>query len=206
MMQNKVYLAAVTGGIGSGKSVVLERLRALGARTLSADVLNAELLKRSDYIEKIGKAFENAVKDGAVDKKALASIVFSDKTKLEQLNNIAKPELSALIKERIEKESVNGDLIFVECPLLYEWGLEDNFDAIIVVTAPIADRIDRVRLRDGRDESEISSIIASQTKHDASGSEKEIVIANDSDIQALYQKADKAYADIKEKAKSHKKK
>ncbi|MBD5092165.1 MAG: dephospho-CoA kinase, partial [Clostridiales bacterium] len=69
---------AIVGGIGSGKSEVLKVARDMGLACLSADEINAELLKTPEYIAEIATAFPAAVKDGGIDKAALAKIVFSD--------------------------------------------------------------------------------------------------------------------------------
>ena len=70
---------ALIGGIGSGKSEVLKVAREMGIAALSADEINAGLLKSPEYIEKIAAAFPGCVVCGVVDKARLASEVFSDK-------------------------------------------------------------------------------------------------------------------------------
>ena len=70
---------AVVGGIGSGKSEVMKAVQGMNVATcVSADEINAELLKQKAYVEKLKELFPSVVKGGVVDKKALAKIVFND--------------------------------------------------------------------------------------------------------------------------------
>ncbi|MEG2541428.1 MAG: dephospho-CoA kinase, partial [Clostridia bacterium] len=89
---------AVIGGVGSGKSEVLNVARAMDIVCLSADEINAEMLTDSSYIKKIAEAFPNAVKDGKVDKGELATEIFSSHAKRQKLNSIAHPEIMKRIK------------------------------------------------------------------------------------------------------------
>ena len=132
---------AIAGGIGSGKSEALKVAREMGAATLSADEINAELLLDADYILKISRAFPQAVVDGKVNRKALAQIVFSDEEARNKLNLIAHP----LILKRI-KEDMRSPLV-VEMPLLIESGAAKLFDEIIFVKAPVLKRLKRLKRR-----------------------------------------------------------
>lgn len=75
---------AVIGGIGSGKSEAIKAAAELGIHTLSADEINSKLLCDADYIREIAAGFPQAVKDGAVDRRLLADIVFSDSAALKK--------------------------------------------------------------------------------------------------------------------------
>ena len=117
---------AVTGGIGAGKSEFMRAVKELGIRTYSADEINAKLLRDKRYIEKLSAAFPLAVKDGKVDKAALREEVFSDEKKRKTLNALAHPEIRRKIEE------ITGDAV-IEVPLLFESGMTDLFDKVIVV-------------------------------------------------------------------------
>ena len=90
---------AVVGGIGSGKSEVMKKVASMGAATLSADEINASLLTSPDYIASLQSLFPTAVKDGVVDKHALAEIVFADETSRKALNALAHPLILKKIRE-----------------------------------------------------------------------------------------------------------
>ena len=128
---------AVTGGIGAGKSEFMRAVKELGIRTYSADEINAELLRDKRYIEKLSEAFPLAVKDGKVDKSVLREEVFSDEKKRKTLNALAHPEIRRKIEE------ITGDAV-IEVPLLFESGMTDLFDRVIVVTAGEDVRINRI--------------------------------------------------------------
>ena len=120
---------ALIGGIGSGKSEVLKVAREMGIAALSADEINAGLLKSPEYIEKIAAAFPGCVVCGVVDKARLASEVFSDKGKREKLRKVAECKESPLV---------------VELPLVLESGMAGMFDEIILVSAPRRARMARL--------------------------------------------------------------
>lgn len=122
---------AIIGGIGSGKSTVLDIVRNLGYPSLSADEMNRELLEDPQYIRLLGAAFPDVVVDGRVDKDSLRNQIFSDKTKRLMLNNIAHP----MIKRKIA--SIEKDPLFVEVPLICESGMEKEFDELILVSATL---------------------------------------------------------------------
>lgn len=132
---------AIIGGIGSGKSEVLKVAKELGLSTLSADEINAELLKTPDYIAEISKNFPTAVEDGAIVRQKLADIVFSDGEQLKKLNSLAHPRILKVIKEN------KSELLIVEMPLLLECGAQAMFDETVLVYAPLEKRLQRLALR-----------------------------------------------------------
>lgn len=157
-------LIAVTGGIGSGKSEVSQILKSRGATVLDADKINAELLTRSEYIEKIRKLFPTAVINGKVDKKKLGEIVFHDESARKQLNALAHP---LILKEIDRRAKSCGGLIVVEIPLLTEVNDESAFDRIIAVTAPVSVRVARITERDGVSDEYARAVIRSQASDEA---------------------------------------
>lgn len=132
---------AIIGGIGSGKSETLRAARELGIACLSADEINAGLLEKAEYIQKLAELFPDAVKDGIADKATLAAEVFSDADKRRRLNELAHPE----ILKRIESD--DSDPLVVEMPLIVESGAADYFDEIVLVSAPLRKRLKRLKDR-----------------------------------------------------------
>lgn len=131
---------AIIGGIGSGKSEVMKIAKEAGFECVSADEINAELLRTPSYIAKIALQFPMAVKDGVVDKKTLASIVFADEGKRQILNSIAHPEIMAKIR------AFDAPRVAVELPLYIEGG-ERDFDEVVLVKTPMCLRIKRLQKR-----------------------------------------------------------
>lgn len=169
---------AVIGGIGSGKSEVMKVIREKGYSCLSADEINASLLKTPSYIEKIKEAFPTAVINGEVDKKALSDIVFSDDSKRELLNSIAHPEIAKKILE------CKDDPLFVELPLVLESGIVDIFDEFILVMTNSALRLDRLEQR-GLTREKAVSIINAQVDLYKLRALANYVIYNDGTLEEL---------------------
>ena len=129
---------AIIGGIGSGKSAVLSIIKEMGYETLSADEINAEMLKDPEYQAKLEGLFPGVVKNGVVDKKAISDIVFNNPYELAKLNNLAHPEICRRMRE------ANGDPLVIEVPLIFESYTKDMFDEIILVTAPKKIKLERL--------------------------------------------------------------
>ena len=173
---------AVTGGIGAGKSEFMRAVKELGIRTYSADEINAELLRDKGYIEKLSAAFPFAVKDGKVDKAALGEEVFSDEKKRKTLNALAHPEIRRKIEE------ITGDAV-VEVPLLFESGMTDLFDRVIVVTAGEDARINRIVSTRNISKDLAKNIIKNQATDDERIKRADYVAINDGTRKDLYEQA-----------------
>lgn len=173
---------AVTGGIGAGKSEFMRAVKELGIRTYSADEINAELLRDKRYIEKLSEAFPLAVKDGKVDKSVLREEVFSNEKKRKTLNALAHPEIRRKIEE------ITGDAV-IEVPLLFESGMTDLFDRVIVVTAGEDARINRVVSTRNISKDLAKNIIKNQTTDDERLKRADYVAINDGTRKDLYEQA-----------------
>ena len=141
-------IVGLTGGIGSGKSTVLKQFEDLGIKTYSADKAAKKLINSDvDLIESIKGLFgDNIYNNNILDTIKLSKIVFQDSHKLESLNSIIHPAVAKDFKSFIKTN--HGDYIVKEVAIIFETNTEDNYDKIILVRAPIEDRIKRVVLRD----------------------------------------------------------
>ena len=173
---------AVIGGIGSGKSEVMKIAKERGFFCLSADEINAELLKTPSYIQKIAALFPSVVSNGVVDKGALAKIVFSDRGERKKLNALAHPEIRRKIEE------ITGDAVF-EVPLLFESGMTDLFDRVIVVTAGEDVRINRIVSTRNISKDLAKNIIKNQATDDERIKLADYVAINDGTRKDLYEQA-----------------
>lgn len=173
---------AVTGGIGAGKSEFMRAVKEFGIRTYSADEINAELLRDKRYIEKLSEAFPLAVKDGKVDKSVLREEVFSDEKKRKTLNALAHPEIRRKIEE------ITGDAV-IEVPLLFESGMTDLFDRVIVVTAGEDVRINRIVSTRNISKDLAKNIIKNQATDDERIKMADYVAINDGTRKDLYEQA-----------------
>lgn len=171
---------AVIGGIGSGKSEVLSVAREMGIATLSADAINRELLCEKDYIALLAREFPFAVKDGKVDRAALAREVFFDGEARARLNALSHPRILARI------QSATEDPLVVEVPLFAGSGAKRLFDKTLLVVCPDALRVERLLAR-GMTKEDIEARIAAQ------GEERylagDVTLLNDGTMDELRQKA-----------------
>ena len=177
---------AVIGGIGSGKSEVMKIAKERGFFCLSADEINAELLKTPSYIQKIATLFPSVVSNGVVDKGALAKIVFSDRGERKKLNALAHPEIMRVISECKESPLV------VELPLFIEGG-DEAFDEIVYVRAPLFKRISRLKKGRGMSVKQAVSRIRSQVPSAVLRAKATVIIDNSRSLSALKERANKTF-------------
>lgn len=157
-------LIAITGGIGSGKSIVSEILRKMGYPVFDCDIEAKRLMDNSADIKLalIEKISPLAVLDnGTLDRKLISSIVFKDSEKLEALNSIVH---SAVINEILKWRNnlADNNLLFVETAILYQSHIDLIVDSVWEVIAPEEVRIQRVIKRNQCTREEVISRIESQ--------------------------------------------
>ena len=141
-------IVGLTGGIGSGKSSVLNQFKNLGINTYSADNAAKKLINSDkDLIKSIKNLFgDNIYENNILDSVKLSKIVFNDPYKLKSLNSIIHPAVAKDFESFIKTK--NGDYIVKEVAIIFETNTEDNYDKIILIRAPLEERIKRVILRD----------------------------------------------------------
>ena len=187
---------AITGGIGSGKSTVSNILRDKGYPVYSCDEIYKELINSKAYIKEIEKVFPGVVKQGEIDKKSLAEIIFTNEQERMRLNKIAHPlVMKTLLKRMNENES---QIVFAEVPLLLEGSFENLFDQTIVVLRNLEDRLRAVCERDGVSLEKATERINAQFNYDDIRSKNRlqkigaICIENAGDFSALENNVDLA--------------
>ena len=160
--KNRV-VAALTGSIGTGKTVVLDYFRDnLGFKTVSADAIGHEILQKPEIIDEIVDAFGKSIlKDGGIDRAALGKIVFSDKTELLKLNEITHPAILKRMFEIIDDLSQRSPVI-VEAAILIEAGWQKYFDTVMLVYCRPEIQLYRLMTRDGISREEAEKKIKSQ--------------------------------------------
>ena len=165
---------ALSGGIGAGKSAAGDHLAAHGALVISADLIGHEVIAPGGAAhETVAARWPEAVRDGAVDRSALAAVVFTDPDELAALEAITHPEIRDEIARRVE--AAEAAVVAVEIPLLHHF-LGEGW-VRVVVDAP--DDVRRARLRSrGMDGRDISARMASQPPRVAWLSEADHVIDN----------------------------
>lgn len=192
---------ALTGGPGSGKSTVAQMFRDLGAEVIDADeVARAVVAQGQPAWEEVRRQFgpEFFLADGSLDRARMAELVFRDPGARAKLNAIVHPAVTREIGRRLTELAAGGvDLVMVEVPLLYETGLEKNFDAVIVVDAGEQEQIDRIAARDGRPPEEARGILAAQLPLSAKKARADFVVDNRGSLAATRGQVKKLWQRLK---------
>jgi len=144
-------IIGLTGNIGSGKSTVAALLREMGYPVLDADLL-AERARERKKAE-LKALFPEAFRGEELDRRQLAQVVFQDPQKLRALEALLHPEVRRLLAE--ELSGIEAPLVFVEIPLLFEKGWEGRLDGVVLVAAPLEERLRRVMARSGLSREEV---------------------------------------------------
>ena len=184
----------LTGGIGTGKSLVSDILNKLGAHVISGDALGHEayLPGTKGFGQVVGAFGEKIVgDDGFVDRKKLGPIVFSDPANLDLLNSIMHPIIYEMIKDRI-KDVSGVPLVVVEAAVLIEANWKDLFDEIWVVTSAQEIVISRLAARNNLNRNDAIARIQSQMPQDERITHAHVEIDNSGTILDL----EKAVKDI----------
>jgi dephospho-CoA kinase len=165
-IRNGVHLFGLTGGIASGKSTVAGRLRTRGVPIVDADELAREVVAPgTDGLREVVEAFGGGVvaPSGALDRKALARVVFADETARKRLNAITHPRIAARTLERArELERSSEPLACYEAALIIENGLTEAFRPLIVCSCPEDLQAARLSARDGASREEALARIRAQ--------------------------------------------
>lgn len=138
----------ITGGIGSGKTIVCKFIETLNYPVFYADIEAKKILDFDiEAKNKIIDAFGDVYKNGTADRKKIASIVFNNKSMLEKLNSIVHPKLLQNFDNWCLKKQQNK-LVFMEAAILFENNFQKCVDLSILVYAPLQKRIERASKRD----------------------------------------------------------
>ena len=180
-----MLFVAVTGGLGSGKSLVGEIFRELGAIVYDSDGLARLVVERGSegFNQIVARFGDQVLKDGQLDRAALAQIVFRDPLALKDLESIIHPKVRALWDDII-KNAPKGSVVVNEIPLLVESGGKDRFDYIITVESKEDIRIKRLAER-GLEESEARKRIAAQASDQERRAISHSVIENNGSREEL---------------------
>ncbi|MCW5910265.1 MAG: dephospho-CoA kinase [Cyclobacteriaceae bacterium] len=182
---NKPLQIGITGGIGSGKSLVCKIFNALGVPTYDADS-RAKMVMTTDgiLVDAIKKEFGVLSYDerGALNRKYLADAVFNQTEKLKRLNELVHPRV-ALDYEQWVSRHTNVKYVLKEAALLFESGSYKVLDSVVVVTAPETIRVQRVLKRDPhRSLQQIQEIIRNQMQESEKIERADYVVVNDENV------------------------
>jgi len=178
------YKIGITGGIATGKTLVGNTLEEIKVPVISADEIVHELLEEKFYQDRIKEIFGEEVFDnGILNRKKLAKIIFSNREDREKLNALLHPPVLQEIKRRLELIDFY-DIVAVEIPLLFEVGVEDWFDEVWVVYAPLEMQIERIVSRDKVTKEEALLRIKSQMPMEEKIKKADFIIYNVGDVES----------------------
>ena len=185
----------LTGGMGTGKSTVSNYLKQKGIPIIDADQIAHSLTQKgSPVLEQIRQLLGGAAfrEDGELDRKAVAQIVFHDRQKLEQFEELTTKEVVLRCQAAITAYRREGGrkIIIVDAPLLFECGLQHWTDENWLISADLAARIERIEERDGLSKEEILDRINNQMASDEKEALADHIFDNSSDLNWLYQQID----------------
>ena len=188
----------LTGGIGSGKSEVLKRLKARGATVVDADLAARRVVEPgTDGYDAVVKEFGSEVvgPDGALDRSKLGAIVFADPGRLAALNAIVHPRVAALMAEWADA-APEGGIVVYDIPLLVEGGADRGYAAVIVVDAEEEVRYARLLANRGMSREDAAARMAAQASRQDRLAAADYVIANNGSLEDLDQETDRVWSEL----------
>ena len=170
----------LTGSIGGGKSSAARLLAERGALVIDADELAREATEDPQVLRRISDELgPQFVKDGRLDRQAMAAAVFSDPEAREVLNSIVHPWVG-IRRMQLQAQAMQASdpppMIVHDVPLLFEVGLDRSVDVTLVVTAPLAARTARVRRRSGLNEEQVRKRDSSQMPQEEKAARADYVL------------------------------
>ncbi len=187
-MGRDMLVIGLTGGIGTGKSLVSRMLQEHGATIIDADLVGHEAYTpHTETWQVVVDTFGDVLaEDGQIDRRKLGAIVFSDPKQLEKLNAIMHPRMYKMIEERIQGHQAGGaETIVVEAAILIEAKWTPLVDEVWVTTAPENQVIDRIKGRNNMGEDAARARINSQMSSEERVRHANVSIANDGSMDQL---------------------
>lgn len=195
--QPRPVILGLTGSIGAGKSTVAQWLAQQGVTVLDADQVARQLTEQPQVLQDIEQLFAGAVKQGRLDRQQLSVQVFGQPAKLAQLNALLHPQVRARMQQLTTEAANRGEqLVVQDIPLLYENRLEQQLAAVLVVDAPLEQRIARVMARSGLSREEILARNARQYPAEQKRQRADWLIINSGDVKSLNKKLSQLWPKI----------
>ncbi len=192
-----MLVIGLTGGIGSGKTTVSGFLEELGAEVIDADKVGhvtylPDMPAWQDLIDAWGEDLLQPNRE--VDRKKLGAIVFSDPANLEKLNSIVHPRMRDIMNDRIEGFRGEGkQVVVVDAAILIEAKWTSLVDEVWVTAAPEDVVVQRVMARNGWDEEQVRSRMASQMPAEERQSYAQVVIDTDASLDEVRERVRAAF-------------
>jgi len=153
----------ITGGMGCGKTTVVAEFERLGVPAFVADKVGGSYYNEASFLSEVRKILGNGVfaPDGSVDKRRIATVVFSNKEALAKINALVHPRVMADF-DRFCEQHADKPYVLFESAILYDYGLERFMDQVICVYLSLDERLARLRKRDHTDDGTLLARIHNQ--------------------------------------------
>jgi len=196
----KILRIAVTGSAGSGKSLVCQRFKTIGLVTLDCDVIARQVVEPGmSGFEKIVKVFGRVIvkKDGTLDRTRLRNIIVDDAILRKKMEDILHPQILSEMVLQIENAMYKDKkAVAVEVPLLFELGMEKQFDVTIVVAALDMDLVKRISKRDKVSKENAQKMLDLQMAQEDKMAMADHVVINKGTIAELFESVDNLFDKI----------
>ncbi|MFJ6417212.1 dephospho-CoA kinase [Paeniglutamicibacter sp. NPDC091659] len=193
----------LTGGIAAGKSAVARQLAELGAVLIDADAIARAVVEPgTPGLAAVVAAFGPGIltADGTLDRPALGALVFKDAAARERLNSIVHPLVRAEAARL--REAAPADAVIVQdIPLLVETGQAKDFDVVLVVAAPLAERLHRMARDRGMAESDALARISAQATDAERAAVADVVIENSGTVEQLRDRVNEFWNSLRAESK-----
>ena len=198
------WVVGITGGIGSGKSAVTERLERYGVVVVDADIAARTVVAPgTPALNAIADRHGPGILDntGALNRAALRKIVFDDPAEREWLEGVTHPAIRAEIEAQLNNAA--SPYVVLSSPLLLESGQNTYADYVVVVDVPEALQIERTAARDNNDEALVRKIMAAQLARKARVEQADELIDNSGSISELHTRVDALHERLLKLAMRH---
>ncbi len=194
----------LTGNVASGKTTVADHWRAAGVAVVDADRLGHAALEEPAVRAALVEAFgPQVMAGGAVDREVLGRAAFAAPERTRRLDEIVHPPLLARLVAELERLEREGrDLAVVDAALVFEFGLDEDLDRVVLVTAPRGLREERLKER-GLEADRIGGVMAAQEPDRDKVERSDYVIVNDGSLARLGEEADRVLDALKRDARDH---
>ena len=197
------FVVGLTGGIGSGKSTVASCFSECGATVIDADEISRELTQSdSPVLDELAQAFGADIlnSQGQLNRSLLAERAFASRDLTETLNSIMHRKIREMALSRIQSQPDNAIVVY-DMPLLVETGSENLCDLVVVVTAPMEQRISRLTAFRSMSPEDIQQRIAQQSPDSVRNQAADFIITNQGSLEDLYSQCKSVWAFILDAAR-----
>jgi dephospho-CoA kinase len=196
-----MFVVGLTGGIASGKSVVSEILRKLGAQVIDADEISREVMvPHTKCWKEVVTSYGSEIlrEDLTIDREKLANSVFNNTEQLDKLNRIVHPEIMKRIDERLREIRLKYPqaIVIVDAALLVETGAYKSYDKLIVVYVNEEMQLKRLINRDGMSREEAKNRIILQLPLSEKVKVADYIIENEGSLVRTRENAEKVFKEL----------